>query len=43
MIRAGQQHQKFFCCPISRAHEQRGAALLNWVAELSLPDWAAPS
>ncbi|GAB4178118.1 MAG: flavin-dependent oxidoreductase [Roseiflexaceae bacterium] len=42
MIMAGHQAQKFVCYPISRAHEQRGAALLNWVAELSLPDGAPP-
>ena len=42
MIMAGHQHQKFVCYPISRAHEQRGAALLNWVAELTLPEGAPP-
>lgn len=40
MIMAGHQNQKFVCYPISRAHEQRGSALINWVAELSVPDWA---
>src|SRR5262249_19195521 len=30
------------CYPISRPHEQRGASLLNWVAELTLPDSAPP-
>jgi 2-polyprenyl-6-methoxyphenol hydroxylase-like FAD-dependent oxidoreductase len=43
MIMAGHQNQKFVCYPISRAHEQHGAALLNWVAELSLPDGVAPT
>jgi 2-polyprenyl-6-methoxyphenol hydroxylase-like FAD-dependent oxidoreductase len=42
MIMAGHQNQKFVCYPISRAHEQRGTALLNWVAERSLPDGAPP-
>ena len=42
MIMAGHQNQKFVCYPISRPHEHRGAALLNWVAELSLPEGAAP-
>lgn len=42
MIMAGHQDQKFVCYPISRPHEQRGAALLNWVAELTLPDGAPP-
>jgi 2-polyprenyl-6-methoxyphenol hydroxylase-like FAD-dependent oxidoreductase len=42
MIMAGHERQKFVCYPISRAHEQRGAALLNWVAELSLPTGAPP-
>ena len=43
MIMAGHQNQKFVCYPISRAHEQRGAALINWVAERSLPDQAPPA
>lgn len=42
MIMAGHQAQKFVCYPISAAHERRGAALLNWVAELALPDDAPP-
>jgi 2-polyprenyl-6-methoxyphenol hydroxylase-like FAD-dependent oxidoreductase len=42
MIMAGHQNQKFVCYPISRAHERRGAALINWVAELSLPEGAPP-
>lgn len=40
MIMAGHQSQKFVCYPISRPHEQRGQALLNWVAELNSPDGA---
>lgn len=40
MIMAGHQNQKFVCYPISPEHAQRGAALLNWVAELTVPDWA---
>lgn len=42
MIMASHQAQKFVCYPISRSHERRGAALLNWVAELMLPDGASP-
>lgn len=42
MIMAGHQDQKFVCYPISRSHERRGAALLNWVAELRLPEGAPP-
>ena len=41
MIMAGHQSQKFVCYPISYAHEQRGVALLNWVAELS-PEGTPP-
>jgi 2-polyprenyl-6-methoxyphenol hydroxylase-like FAD-dependent oxidoreductase len=42
MIMAGHQDQKFVCYPISRSHEQQGVALLNWVAERSLPDGVPP-
>lgn len=42
MIMAGHQAQKFVCYPISRSHERRGTALLNWVAELMLPDGVPP-
>jgi 5-methylphenazine-1-carboxylate 1-monooxygenase len=33
VIMAGYQDQKFVCYPISRAHEQRRSALINWAAE----------
>ncbi len=42
MIMAGHQNQKFVCYPISPDYERRGVALLNWVAELSLPEGAPP-
>jgi 2-polyprenyl-6-methoxyphenol hydroxylase-like FAD-dependent oxidoreductase len=42
MVMAGHQHQKFVCYPISRAHAERGRALINWVAELDVPDWVPP-
>ncbi|MBO2453130.1 flavin-dependent oxidoreductase [Actinomadura barringtoniae] len=32
---------KFVVYPISRPHEERGRALLNWVAEVRLPDASA--
>lgn len=34
MIMAGHPGQKFVCYPISRAHDDHGRALLNWIAEL---------
>jgi 2-polyprenyl-6-methoxyphenol hydroxylase-like FAD-dependent oxidoreductase len=42
MIMAGHQDQKFVCYPISPEHTKPGQALLNWVAELRVPDWTAP-
>ncbi|MCB9147881.1 MAG: flavin-dependent oxidoreductase [Caldilineaceae bacterium] len=42
MIMAGHQHQKFVCYPISHAHAQRGRSLINWIAELNVPDWTPP-
>jgi 2-polyprenyl-6-methoxyphenol hydroxylase-like FAD-dependent oxidoreductase len=42
MIMAGHQTRKFVCYPISRPHELRRAALLNWVAELMVPDGVPP-
>lgn len=42
MIMAGHQNQKFVCYPISAAPNQPGKALINWVAELYVPDWSAP-
>jgi 5-methylphenazine-1-carboxylate 1-monooxygenase len=42
MIMAGHQDQKFVCYPISPEHSKAGQALLNWVAELRVPDWQVP-
>jgi 2-polyprenyl-6-methoxyphenol hydroxylase-like FAD-dependent oxidoreductase len=42
MIMAGHQNQKFVCYPIAPADEQSGKALINWVAELNVPDWTPP-
>lgn len=42
MIMAGHQNQKFVCYPISRAHADRGRSLINWIAELNVPDWTPP-
>ena len=42
MIMAGHQKQKFVCYPISPDHARQGKALINWVAELNVPDWKAP-
>jgi 2-polyprenyl-6-methoxyphenol hydroxylase-like FAD-dependent oxidoreductase len=38
MIMAGHQDQKFVCYPISRAYANEGRALINWIAELSVPE-----
>ena len=42
MIMAGHQNQKFVCYPISPAHARASKALINWVAELNVPDWNRP-
>lgn len=42
MIMAGHQDQKFVCYPISPRHAAQGQALINWVAELRMSDWATP-
>lgn len=42
MIMAGHQNQKFVCYPISPDDEKDGKALINWVAELNVPDWMPP-
>jgi 2-polyprenyl-6-methoxyphenol hydroxylase-like FAD-dependent oxidoreductase len=42
MSMAGHQNQKFVCYPISRAHAEQGRSLINWIAELNVPDWSAP-
>jgi 2-polyprenyl-6-methoxyphenol hydroxylase-like FAD-dependent oxidoreductase len=40
MFMAGHQDQKFVCYPISEPLRQQGRSLLNWIAELRLPDSA---
>lgn len=42
MIMAGHQNQKFVCYPIAPDYETAGKALINWVAELNVPDWMPP-
>jgi 5-methylphenazine-1-carboxylate 1-monooxygenase len=42
MIMAGFQHEKFVCYPISQRHAREGRALINWIAELTVPDKAPP-
>ncbi|MET0284940.1 MAG: flavin-dependent oxidoreductase [Polyangiales bacterium] len=38
MIMAGHQDQKFVAYPISQRAHQRGRSLVNWIAELRVPD-----
>ncbi|MCA8927649.1 MAG: flavin-dependent oxidoreductase [Alphaproteobacteria bacterium] len=38
MVMAGHQAQKFVCYPISRQAEERGEALINWIAEIKFTD-----
>jgi 5-methylphenazine-1-carboxylate 1-monooxygenase len=38
MVMAGHQAQKFVCYPISRQAEERGEALINWIAEIKYTD-----
>jgi 5-methylphenazine-1-carboxylate 1-monooxygenase len=40
MIMAGYQHEKFVCYPISKRLADRGRALINWIAELTVEDTA---
>jgi 2-polyprenyl-6-methoxyphenol hydroxylase-like FAD-dependent oxidoreductase len=42
MIMAGYQDQKFVCYPISQQLAQQGRSLVNWIAELSVPQDAPP-
>jgi 5-methylphenazine-1-carboxylate 1-monooxygenase len=42
MIMAGFQHEKFVCYPISNRHAQHGRALINWIAELTVPETSPP-
>jgi len=38
IVKAGTTRQKFICYPISRRHAGRGAALINWIADLHTPE-----
>jgi 2-polyprenyl-6-methoxyphenol hydroxylase-like FAD-dependent oxidoreductase len=40
MVQAGHHTQKFVCYPISRAHAERGVALINWICDLHMGDGA---
>lgn len=40
MVQAGHHTQKFVCYPISRAHAERGEALINWICDLHMGDKA---
>ena len=42
MIMAGFQHEKFVCYPISQRHATEGRALINWIAELTVPEKSPP-
>jgi 2-polyprenyl-6-methoxyphenol hydroxylase-like FAD-dependent oxidoreductase len=42
MIMAGYQHEKFVCYPISQHHARQGRALINWIAELTVPEKSPP-
>ena len=43
MVQAGYHNQKFVCYPISRAHAERGEALINWICDLHMGDGTLPS
>jgi 2-polyprenyl-6-methoxyphenol hydroxylase-like FAD-dependent oxidoreductase len=40
MVQAGHHTQKFVCYPISRAHAERGEALINWICDLYMGEGA---
>jgi 2-polyprenyl-6-methoxyphenol hydroxylase-like FAD-dependent oxidoreductase len=40
MVQAGHHTQKFVCYPISRAHAERGEALINWICDLYMGEKA---
>jgi 2-polyprenyl-6-methoxyphenol hydroxylase-like FAD-dependent oxidoreductase len=42
MVQAGHHRQKFVCYPISRAHAERGEALINWICDLYMGEVSAP-
>lgn len=43
MFMAGHQDQKFVCYPISETLRRNGMSLINWIAELSVPDAELPA
>lgn len=43
MFMAGHQDQKFVCYPISEPLRREGRSLINWIAELRVPDGELPS
>lgn len=43
MFMAGHQDQKFVCYPISEPMRRQGHSLINWIAELSVPDAELPA
>ena len=43
MFMAGHQDQKFVCYPISEPLRRQGESLINWIAELAVPDGALPA
>ncbi|WP_417220367.1 flavin-dependent oxidoreductase [Achromobacter spanius] len=43
MFMAGHQDQKFVCYPISEPMRRQGRSLINWIAELSVPDAELPA
>jgi 2-polyprenyl-6-methoxyphenol hydroxylase-like FAD-dependent oxidoreductase len=42
MVWAGHDRQKFVCYPISEPLRRQGRALLNWIAELQVPEDTVP-
>lgn len=42
MFMAGHQDQKFVCYPISEPLRKQGRSLINWIAELRVPNGALP-
>jgi 2-polyprenyl-6-methoxyphenol hydroxylase-like FAD-dependent oxidoreductase len=43
MFMAGHQDQKFVCYPISEPLRKQGRSLINWIAELRVPDSELPN
>src|SRR5216683_2959345 len=40
MVQAGHHNQKFVCYPVSRAHAEKGEALINWICDLHMGEGA---